>query len=39
MDILEINTNKKDEVVDITDNINEVIAKSGKNNGVCYHKV
>ncbi|EKD64615.1 MAG: hypothetical protein ACD_50C00337G0004 [uncultured bacterium] len=35
MDILEINTNKKDEVVDITDNINEVIAKSGKNNGVC----
>lgn len=35
MDILEVKTNKKDEVVDITDTINEVIAKSSKENGVC----
>ena len=35
MDILEVKTNKKDEVVDITGRVNEIIAKSGKNNGVC----
>lgn len=35
MNIFEITTNKKDEVVDITDYINKVIRKSGKENGVC----
>ena len=35
MDILELNTNKKDEVIDITDTVNEIIAKSGKDGGVC----
>ena len=35
MDILEIKTSKKDEVIDITDIINEIIAKSNKESGVC----
>lgn len=35
MNILELNTNKKDEVIDITDSINEIIAKIGKESGVC----
>jgi len=35
MDILEIKTSRKDEVIDITDTINNVIEKSGKNSGVC----
>ena len=35
MNVLEVRTNKKDEVIDITDTINGVIAKSGKENGVC----
>ena len=35
MDVLDIKTNNKDEVVDITDTINEIIAKSNKANGVC----
>jgi len=35
MDILEIKTSKKDEVIDITDIINEIIAKGNKESGVC----
>lgn len=35
MDILELTTNRKDGVVDITDRINKIIAQSGKSNGVC----
>lgn len=34
MNTFEITTNKKDEVVDITDNVNELIGKSDKNNGI-----
>lgn len=35
MNIFELKTTKKDEVIDITDAINEIIAKSKKDNGVC----
>ena len=35
MNILELKTTKKDEVIDITKMVNEIIAKSGKNSGVC----
>jgi len=35
MNILRLTTNKKDEVIDITDIVNEIIAKSDKENGVC----
>lgn len=35
MDILELTTNRKDEVIDITDTINDVVAKSSKESGVC----
>jgi len=35
MNILELKTTKKDEVIDITDTVNEIIAKSDKENGVC----
>ena len=35
MHIFEITTTKKDEVIDITDTVNEIIAKNGKENGVC----
>lgn len=35
MHILEITTNRKDEVVDITDKINDIIGRSGKESGVC----
>jgi secondary thiamine-phosphate synthase enzyme len=35
MDILEFKTTKKDEVIDLTDIVNEVIEKSGKDSGVC----
>jgi len=33
--ILEITTTKKDEVIDITDKVNEVVAKSNRKSGVC----
>lgn len=39
MHTFEITTSKKDEVVDITDKVNEIIAKSGKENGVCVLNV
>lgn len=35
MGILELKTTKKDEVIDLTDMVNEIIAQSNKNNGVC----
>ena len=35
MNILTVKTGKKDEAVDITDTINEVIVKSSKENGAC----
>lgn len=36
VDILEIKTNKKDEVIDITDAVNEFIGKSEKDSGFVY---
>ncbi len=35
MNILELKTTKKDEVIDITDLVNDIIAKSEKNSGAC----
>jgi secondary thiamine-phosphate synthase enzyme len=35
MNILEVKTEKKDEVVDIADFVNEIIAKGDKKSGVC----
>ena len=34
MNVLEIRTTRKDEVIDITENINEIIKKSGRDNGI-----
>ena len=35
MNILRLTTNKRDEVIDITDMVIEIIGKSGKDSGVC----
>ena len=39
MNTFQIKTSKKDQIVDITDQVNEVIQKSGKKNGACVLSV
>lgn len=39
MNIFQVKTSKKDQIVDITEEVNEVIQKSSKKNGVCILSV
>ena len=39
MNTFQVKTSKKDQIVDITDQINEIIKKSNKKNGVCVLSV
>lgn len=39
MNSFQIKTSKKDQIIDITDQINEAIQKSGKKNGACVLSV
>ncbi len=39
MNSFKISTNKKNEVIDITDKVNEIIEKNGKDKGVCLLEV
>jgi len=39
MNTFQVKTSKKDQIVDITDQVNEVIQKSNKKNGICVLSV